>query len=204
VQLDKPVDQFQPPATLVVGSDVLADRPPHATVMDFDPQITIGVRQPHLDQPSAMTQCVGHQLTHDELGQVGVLAQAPPGQGLPRLFAGVAGVRWLAAEPAGDGYFAGGGQRHSALLTGTWSQGASRGNERAGSKAGWGGWGGMSVLSFKGELARTLSRGVDRSVTLRAGKAGDSRINNDVNSENTTYLVTQSPPVARAPAAAAG
>jgi hypothetical protein len=135
VQLDKPVDQFQPPATFVVGSDVLADRPPHATVMDFDPKITIGVRQPHLDQPSAMTQRVGHQLTHDELGQVGVLTQAPPGQGLPRLFAGAAGVRWLAAEPAGDGYFAGGGQRHSAL-TGTWSQGASRGNERAGSKAG--------------------------------------------------------------------
>jgi hypothetical protein len=104
VQLDEPVDQFQAPATFVVGTDLLADRPPPATVMDFDPQLTVGIRQPHLDQPSAMTQRVGHQLTHDELGQVGVLAQAPAAQGLARLFAGAGGVGRLTAEPAGDGH----------------------------------------------------------------------------------------------------
>ena len=128
MQLDEPVEQFQAPATFVVGTDVLADRPTHATVVDFDPQITIGIRQPHLDQPSAMTQRVRHQLTHDELGQVSVLVQAPPAQGLARLFAGVAGVRRLSAEPAGDGQFAGGSQRHSALGSGRY---------------------GMSVLSVK-------------------------------------------------------
>ena len=126
MQVDETVEQLQAPATFVVGADVLADRAPNATVVDFDPQITIGIRQPHLDQPSAMTQRVGHQLTHDELGQISVLVQAPPAQGLARLFAGAAGVRRLAAEPAGDGHFAGGSQRHAALLTGSWSHGTSR------------------------------------------------------------------------------
>jgi len=125
VQLDEPVEQFQASATFVVGTGVLADRPPHPTVMDFHPQITIGIRQPHLYLPGAMTQRVGHQLTHDELGQVSVLVQAPPAQGPARLFAGVAGVRQLSAESACDGHFAGGSQRHSALLTGAWSHGRS-------------------------------------------------------------------------------
>jgi hypothetical protein len=128
VQLDEPVEQFQAPATFLIGTGVLADWPPHATVVDFDPQITIGVQQPHLDQPSAMTQRIGHQLTHDELGQVRVLVQAPPAQGLARLFARAAGVRGLAAEPAGDGQVTGGGQRHAALLTGSWSHGTSHCN----------------------------------------------------------------------------
>jgi hypothetical protein len=146
VQLDEPVEQFQAPATFVVRSDVLADRPPHATVVHFDPQLTVGIRQPHLDQPSAMTQRVGHQLTHDQLGQVGVLVQTPPGQGLAGLFAGLAGVRWLAAEPAGDGHCAGGSQRHPALLTGTWSHSRSRCRQqlRRGD--------GIPVLSVKGGL----------------------------------------------------
>jgi hypothetical protein len=104
---------------------MLADRPPYAAVMDLDLQITVGIRQPHLDQASAVAQRVGHQLTHDELGQVSVPVQAPPAQGLARLFASAAGVRWLAAELAGDGHFAGGSQRHPAL-TGTWSYGRSR------------------------------------------------------------------------------
>jgi hypothetical protein len=94
--------------------------------MDFDLQVTIGIRQPHLDQPSAVAQRVGHQLTHDELGQVSVPVQAPPAQGLAGLFASAAGVRWLAAELAGDGHLASGNQRHPALLTGTWSHGRSR------------------------------------------------------------------------------
>jgi hypothetical protein len=136
VQLDEPVEQLQAPATFVVGIDVLADRPPHAAVMDFDPQITIGIRQPHLDQPSTMTQRVGHQLTHDELGQVRVLAQAPPAQGLARLFAGAGGVRGLAAEPAGHGQFAGGSQRHSALLTGIWNQAGHVATSRCGGDGG--------------------------------------------------------------------
>jgi hypothetical protein len=145
VQLDEPVEEFQAPATFVVGSDVLADRPPHATVMDFDPQITIGIRQPHLDQASAMTQRVGHQLTHDELGQVSVLVQAPSAQGPARLFAGPAGVRRLAAESAGDGQFTGGSQRDSALLTGTWSDRRSRCSKRVRQD-------GIPVLSVKGGL----------------------------------------------------
>jgi hypothetical protein len=34
-------------------------------------------------------------------------------------------VRRLTAEPEGDGHFAGGSQRHAALLTGSWSHGTS-------------------------------------------------------------------------------
>jgi hypothetical protein len=143
VQLDEAVEQFQAPAAFVVGIDVLADRPPDAAVMDFDPQITIGIRQPHLDQPSAMAQRVGHQLTHDQLSQVTMLAQAPLAQGLARLLASVTGERRLAAELAGDGDFAAGSQRHSALLTGT---GTTAGHVAA---SRCGGMGGMPVLSVK-------------------------------------------------------
>jgi hypothetical protein len=159
VQLDEPVEQFQAPATFVVGSDVLADRSPHAAVMDFDPQATIGIRQPHLDQPGTMTQRVGHQLTHDELGQVSVLVQAPSAQSLARLFAGAAGVRRLAAEPAGDGHFAGSSQRHSALLTGTWSDRRHIAASRCGERDG------IPVLSVKGGVGYHYASRDDPSVT---------------------------------------
>jgi hypothetical protein len=42
MKLDQPIGQFYAPSTFVLGSRVLADRPPGSAVVDFDPQIITG------------------------------------------------------------------------------------------------------------------------------------------------------------------
>jgi len=80
--------------------------------VDFHPQLTAGVRHADVGHPVTVTHGVGGQFADDELGEVGVLAQAPPGKCLPGFLASVPDLDRLAAQPAARGTLARAGYVH--------------------------------------------------------------------------------------------
>jgi hypothetical protein len=74
MEFDQAVDQFQPPAALVIRERVLPGRPARAAVMDLGKQVSTAVGQPDFDMAGPVHESIGHQLADEELGEVGVLA----------------------------------------------------------------------------------------------------------------------------------
>jgi hypothetical protein len=104
VQPDQFIEQGQAPAGFVLGGRLLPDRPPACgIVVDFHPQVTAGERHADADHPVAVTDGVGGQFADDELGEVGVLGQAPSGECLTGLLASVPDLGRLAAQPTAHG-----------------------------------------------------------------------------------------------------
>ena len=104
VQPDQLIEQGQAPAGLVFGGCLLPDRPPaRVVVVDFHPQVTVGERHADVDHSVTVTDGVGDQFADDELGEVGVLGQAPSGECRTGLLAGVPDLGRLAAQPTAHG-----------------------------------------------------------------------------------------------------
>ncbi len=91
VQLDQVIDQRQAPTAFVVGARTLPHWPASAVVADLDPQVTAGgAGQTNLDLAVAVDHRARHQLTRDELDEIGMLAKSPAGKRLAGLLAGTA------------------------------------------------------------------------------------------------------------------
>jgi hypothetical protein len=104
VQPDQAIEQGQAPAGLVLGGCLPPDRPPaRSVVVDFHPQVTAGERYAHPDHTVTVTDGIGGQFADDELREVRVLGQAPPGKCLTGLLAGPPDLSWVAAQPAAHG-----------------------------------------------------------------------------------------------------